>query len=87
MAHFLCDKKADGTFYTKSNSMLTNFWYDLFGQEDKCVWKNRGQVESYFLVVGAVFIWTVIVPIIKLKLYFDSRGKSDHRTTNTSCQV
>jgi hypothetical protein len=87
MAHFLCDKKPDGTYYKKAGSMLTNFWYDLSFQESKCVWKNRGELENYFLMVGLVFCWTVIVPIIKAKLYFQSKGKSDHRTTNTSCLV
>jgi hypothetical protein len=87
MAHFLCDQKSDGTFYTKVPSMVENFWYDLIGQEDKCVWKNRDQLESYFLVVGAIFCWTVIVPIVKVKLWIESKGKSDHRTTNSSCLV
>ena len=63
----------------KANSIFENFIYDLTFQEDKCVWKHREQLEQYYLIVGAVFCWTVIVPIIKLNLYFKSRKKTDHR--------
>jgi hypothetical protein len=87
MAHFLCDQKPDGTYYTKVPSMFENFVYDTFGQEDKCVWKDRDQLESYFLYMALIFCWTVIVPVIKIKLWIDSKGKKDHRTTNSSCLV
>lgn len=63
----------------KANSMFENFIYDALFQEDKCVWKNREELESYFLILSVVFCWTIIVPAIKIPAYFSSRGKSDHR--------
>ena len=63
----------------KANSMAENFIFDLTFQESKCVWKHREQLEQYFLIMAAVFCWTIVVPIIKLNLYFSSRKKTDHR--------
>lgn len=79
MAHFAGDINPKTGQPYKANSMFQNFIYDLTFQESKCVWKNRKQLESYFLIMAVVFCWTIIVPIIKLKLYFESRSKSDHR--------
>jgi hypothetical protein len=79
MAHFVGDTKTDGTVYHKANPMWLNFWYDASFQEDRCVWKNRGELERYFIIVGALFCWTVIVPLAKLNLYLQSRKKRDHR--------
>lgn len=45
----------DGKTLT-ANSMMTNLWYDIVFQEDKNVWKNRNELESYFRMMMYVGI-------------------------------
>lgn len=79
MAYFEGDKDKETGRILHAKSSLENFWFDLIGQEEKCVWKHREHLESYFLWMSLIFCWTVIVPIVKMIAYFKSRGQSDHR--------
>jgi hypothetical protein len=71
----------------RAKSTFENFMNDLLWREEKCVWRDREHLESYFLTLAGISAVTVIglpITVIKLISYAKSRAKWDHRAAHAT---
>lgn len=61
--------------HPEAYSFLHNLWLDIIGRESDECWEDREALEAYFLILSA----TVVLAPWKLKSYFKSRKRTDHR--------